>query len=152
MSKNTRLKRITKEKKEKLKVARPVPEFDIYHTRKWCDRNERTLSVSEEHKPYIRGKRLKAGQPNSWETQWISRSQVKSWKSVSRKKKQWMKHKVTKSEWLNKFQTKVDKFLKNVLPKFDFSGNYFYRIQITETYLFKNFRKEVEEFKEVEKK
>jgi len=154
MSKNTRINRITQEeKKVKLKIARPVPEFEIYHTRKWCDKNERQKCVSKEHKPYIRGKRGKAQQPNSYDTQWIDTVSLKSWKHTSRKKKQWMKHKISKSEWVAKHQEKIDRFFKKFFGECCNAlcygkSSYYTCDKITDVIIFKWFRKDVEDFKD----
>jgi hypothetical protein len=68
-------------------------------------RRERLLSVDEEHKPYIRGKRSTNYLPNSWDTQWIRRPK-KSWKERSKNKHQYDKVYHTLSEKVNNYELK----------------------------------------------
>lgn len=82
-------------KKEKqLKVAKPVKSFynAILNGKfcvgsKWCDREERVLSVTDTHKPYVRGKRKIRHLPDDYDTKWITIP--KSWKDRFKKRYQY---------------------------------------------------------------
>lgn len=65
--------------------------------RKFSSYQEKKLSVSEEHKPYVRSKRNLKNLPNSYtDTRWIPK--IKSWKHASKAKHQYEKGTEAKAE------------------------------------------------------
>lgn len=128
MSNNTRLKRINEVKKPKLKIAKPIVEYEWFCGQKWQDMNEKALSVDPEHKPYVRGARSFPNLPDGWDdTKWIDVKRYRTWKCKSRNKKQFMKVKAGPIGWVRNFKDKIIEILGE-----DIYYNY------TDTFLFKN--------------
>jgi hypothetical protein len=80
-----------------VKMGRHCPEFDIWIRQKSCCMDERRAYYDEDHRQYVRPKRNPNHLPDSWDTRFIHRE--KSWKNRARKKKQYIPHMCTVTEW-----------------------------------------------------
>ena len=75
----------------------PVFNYDCWVSvrKKLCrrveDRSERQLSVSEEHKPFVRGKRSLPNLPNNYDDYFYRKIGSRCWKDMHRCQHQWQK-------------------------------------------------------------
>ena len=99
----------------KQKQAKKIFRMDFFcrHIR---TRNEHAANSNPEHKKYVRKARGPRNLPNSWDTQWIKKTQSFSWKDRCKKSFQHLRHRLSTMErrrMLRKEQNDLISTLKN---------------------------------------